>query len=113
MVVAQPLVTSNRERDVVCNDYTRVVLNDGKGSDYIHANYIRGRAINLHTCFITSIYQGPLPTTIVDFWRMIWLEKVSHIIMLCSILECGKKKCEQYWPEENGKSMTINGEILH
>ncbi|KIH67862.1 hypothetical protein ANCDUO_01803 [Ancylostoma duodenale] len=27
---------------VTCNDYTRVVLNDGKGGDYIHANYIKG-----------------------------------------------------------------------
>uniref|UniRef100_A0A0N4WEA3 Protein-tyrosine phosphatase n=1 Tax=Haemonchus placei TaxID=6290 RepID=A0A0N4WEA3_HAEPC len=94
--------------DVICNDCTRVILNDGKGSDYIHANYIKGDPL-LCTYICT---QGPLPSTIFDFWRMIWLEKVSHVIMLCSTMECGKKKCEQYWPEDNGASLTFNGNNL-
>ncbi|KAK5980924.1 Receptor-type tyrosine-protein phosphatase epsilon, partial [Trichostrongylus colubriformis] len=96
--------SKNRYKDVVCNGYTRVILNDGKGSDYIHANYIRGEP--LICSYICT--QGPLPSTIVDFWRMVWLEKTSHIVMLCSVLECGKKKCEQYWPEDNGTSLTFD-----
>ncbi|EPB69522.1 hypothetical protein ANCCEY_11387 [Ancylostoma ceylanicum] len=52
---------------------------------------------------------GPLPETIIDFWRMVWLEKVSHIIMLCGVKEEGKVKCEQYWPDENGEKMTLEG----
>ncbi|EYC03383.1 hypothetical protein Y032_0094g2728 [Ancylostoma ceylanicum] len=98
----------NRYRDVTCNDFTRVVLNDGKGSDYIHANYIRGAP--LVCTFICT--QGPLPETIIDFWRMVWLEKVSHIIMLCGVKEEGKVKCEQYWPDENGEKMTLEDFLI-
>ncbi|RCN46094.1 Protein-tyrosine phosphatase [Ancylostoma caninum] len=98
----------NRYRDVTCNDYTRVVLNDGKGSDYIHANYIKGAPLVCN--FICT--QGPLPETIIDFWRMVWMEKVSHIIMLCGVKEGGKVKCEQYWPDENGEKMTLEDFLI-
>lgn len=27
--------------------------------------------------------------------------------MLCCVIESGKKKCEQYWPAEQGQSMTV------
>nr|CAD7256310.1 unnamed protein product [Timema shepardi] len=43
--------------------------------------------------------QGPRPNTVVDFWRMVWQEQVSVIAMLANVIENGKKKCEQYWPE--------------
>ncbi|KAK6025243.1 Protein-tyrosine phosphatase, partial [Ostertagia ostertagi] len=85
--------TKNRYKDVICNDLTRVIIKDGKGSDYIHANYVRGQC--LVNTFICT--QGPIMTTIADFWRMILFEHVSHIIMLCDTIEQGKMKCEQYW----------------
>uniref|UniRef100_A0A0N4UFZ5 Tyrosine-protein phosphatase domain-containing protein n=1 Tax=Dracunculus medinensis TaxID=318479 RepID=A0A0N4UFZ5_DRAME len=44
--------------------------------------------------------QGPMPSTTEDFWRMVWQEKCVAIIMLCRVIENGKKKCEQYWPLE-------------
>lgn len=34
--------------------------------------------------------QGPLQTTLNDFWRMIWQENVKHIVMLANVLENGK-----------------------
>jgi protein tyrosine phosphatase len=43
--------------------------------------------------------QGPLPPTIVDFWRLVWQEGVPSIVMVTSIKEDGKIKCQQYWPE--------------
>lgn len=40
-----------------------------------------------------------------DFWRMVWQESCRSIIMLCNVIECGKKKCEQYWPAEEGETV--------
>lgn len=50
-------------------------------------------------------FKAPKENTIEDFWRMIWQESCRSIIMLCNIMECGKKKCEQYWPAEEGESV--------
>ena len=42
---------------------------------------------------------GPLPETVVDFWHMIWQEKVSIIAMMTNTMERCTKKCEVYWPD--------------
>ncbi|KAK6053843.1 Protein-tyrosine phosphatase [Cooperia oncophora] len=47
--------------------------------------------------------------TIEDFWRMIWQEKCKSIIMLCNLMECGKKKCEQYWPDSANPNKELAG----
>ena len=48
-------------------------------------------------------YTGPLPKTVVDFWRMVWQERPSAIVMLTNCKEGGKVKCEQYWPESGNE----------
>uniref|UniRef100_A0A0K0DAI8 Protein-tyrosine phosphatase n=1 Tax=Angiostrongylus cantonensis TaxID=6313 RepID=A0A0K0DAI8_ANGCA len=81
--------------EVFCIDATRVVLTWPPGfCDYINANWISG--VDKAKKFICT--QGPVEKTVDDFWRMIWQEKCRSIIMLCNITECGKSKCEQYWP---------------
>ena len=40
---------------------------------------------------------------LVDFWRLIWLEKPPSIVMVTNLKEGNKKKCEQYWPD-NGST---------
>ncbi|CAD6195819.1 unnamed protein product [Caenorhabditis auriculariae] len=94
----------NRYKDVVCNDYTRVVLTDGHESgDYIHANYVHG----LHSTFILA--QGPKENTMLDFWRMVIQEKVAIICMLCETIENNHPKCFQYWPLKLEESANFGG----
>uniref|UniRef100_A0AAF5RU34 Protein-tyrosine phosphatase containing protein n=1 Tax=Wuchereria bancrofti TaxID=6293 RepID=A0AAF5RU34_WUCBA len=92
----------NRYKDVICIDKTRVILQEGE-SDYIHANHVKGDPfLNSFICT-----QGPMKITVNDFWIMIMQEKVSNIVMLCNILEAGKNKCFQYWPQDVGSSLTF------
>jgi protein tyrosine phosphatase len=42
--------------------------------------------------------QAPLFSTINDFWRMMWEQNCSVIVMLTRLLEGGKMKANIYWP---------------
>ncbi|TKR73945.1 hypothetical protein L596_021185 [Steinernema carpocapsae] len=94
----------NRYKDVMCVDATRVVLtlNVPPDTDYIHANWVKLEGLTRP--FIAT--QGPLDTTIADFWRMIHQEGIGSILMLCKVEEAGKPKCAQYWPLEQGAYQT-------
>ena len=41
--------------------------------------------------------QGPVQTSIIDFWEMILQLKVTMIVMLCELSEGGREKCACYW----------------
>ena len=47
---------------------------------------------------------GPLPKTVVDFWRLVWQEKPLTIVMVTNLVEGTKIKCQQYWPDSATKS---------
>ncbi|XP_060950407.1 receptor-type tyrosine-protein phosphatase H-like [Limanda limanda] len=99
----------NRFNNVLSYNWSRVKLTTSKSkgtSDYINANYIPG--FNKKTEYIAT--QGPLPSTVGDFWRMIWEQKVKGIVMVTNCVELGKNKCEQYWPAD--KKPRPHGELL-
>jgi len=71
--------------------------------------------------------QGPLPHTVNDFWRMVWEQRCTTIVMLTHCTENGRvtihsatilpvlilqDKCEQYWPDERVNRTLVYGELL-
>ena len=89
----------NRYKNILPYDRSRVVLRGDTGiQGYINASHIPG--ILIPHQFISS--QGPKDNTVTDFWVMLWENSVRHLIMLTRLIERGKKKCEQYWPERVG-----------
>ncbi|XP_009330243.1 PREDICTED: tyrosine-protein phosphatase non-receptor type 22 [Pygoscelis adeliae] len=91
----------NRYKDILPFDHSRVELSlitSDADSHYINANFIKG--VYGPRAYIAT--QGPLPTTVIDFWRMIWEYEVLIVVMACMEFEMGKKKCERYWAEVGG-----------
>ena len=50
-------------------------------------------------CNVVQCPSGPLPKTVVDFWRLVWQERSPTIVMITNLVEGTKIKCQQYWPE--------------
>ncbi|XP_059225629.1 tyrosine-protein phosphatase 69D isoform X2 [Stomoxys calcitrans] len=89
----------NRYPDIKAYDQTRVKLsqiNGIQGSDYINANFVIG--YKERKKFICA--QGPMESTVSDFWRMIWEQHLEIIVMLTNLEEYNKTKCAKYWPEK-------------
>ncbi|KAG8589546.1 hypothetical protein GDO81_006431 [Engystomops pustulosus] len=88
----------NRYKDIFPFDHSRVELSlitSDEDTDYINASFIKG--VYGPRAYIAT--QGPLPSTLVEFWRMIWEYNIGIIVMACMEFEMGKKKCERYWAE--------------
>ncbi|XP_051664655.1 tyrosine-protein phosphatase non-receptor type 22 [Manacus candei] len=97
-------VKKNRYKDILPFDHSRVELSlitSDTDSHYINANFIKG--VYGPRAYIAT--QGPLPTTVIDFWRMIWEYEVLVVVMACMEFEMGKKKCERYWAEVEGSPL--------
>ncbi|XP_061118518.1 tyrosine-protein phosphatase non-receptor type 13 isoform X3 [Conger conger] len=84
----------NRYKNIVPFDTTRVTL--GKDGGYINANFINMLVKDEGFMYIAC--QGPLPTTLADFWQMVWEQKSNVIAMMTQEVEGGKVKCQRYWP---------------
>jgi protein tyrosine phosphatase len=100
--------TKNRYGNIAAYDHSRVRLSQIQDdTDYINANYIHvnktlvaSKSSNLQSesnylqsplgekSYIAT--QGPKPSTVNDFWSMIWQEGVTVIVMVANILEDGK-----------------------
>ncbi|VDO05974.1 unnamed protein product [Rodentolepis nana] len=119
-------MAKNRYTNVFAYDHTRVILKNGRKSDYINANYVDHRHHGRHVvessplspklssqgkmqtpililqgfcrprAFIAA--QGPKDITFDDFWQMVWDENSNIIVMISNFVERGRRKCDQYWP---------------
>ncbi|CAL1569588.1 unnamed protein product [Knipowitschia caucasica] len=99
-------VKKNRYKDILPFDHTRVKLSlktTNQDSDYINANFIKG--MDGPEVYIAT--QGPLPNTVIDFWRMNWEYSVAVIVMACREFEMGRKKCEKYFPQFGEDPLTF------
>jgi len=57
------------------------------------------------------VAQGPMEKTVVNFWKMIWQESASVVIMLSPLIENGRVATVRYWPDEG--SLKIDGFEIH
>ena len=48
--------------------------------------------------------QGPSKTTFGDMWRLVWQERAHRVIMVTNLIEDGRHKCEQYWPDAGSRA---------
>ncbi|XP_059182560.1 receptor-type tyrosine-protein phosphatase N2 [Centropristis striata] len=90
----------NRSDSVVVYDHSRITLkaaNNHSNSDYINASPIMDHDPRNPT-YIAS--QGPLLSTMVDFWQMVWESGCVVVVMLTPLSENGVKQCHPYWPDE-------------
>uniref|UniRef100_A0A9J2Q3W3 Protein-tyrosine phosphatase n=1 Tax=Ascaris lumbricoides TaxID=6252 RepID=A0A9J2Q3W3_ASCLU len=96
----------SRYKDVPCQDQYRIVLKwPGVPDDFIHANYLATPISEKR--FICT--QGPMPKSVDDFWHMVVQEESDSIVMLTNTIEKGFNKCEQYWPNDQGQTLSFGG----
>ncbi|XP_077188853.1 receptor-type tyrosine-protein phosphatase C [Paroedura picta] len=100
----------NRYVDILPYDHNRVELStviSVPGSDYINASHIDG--FKELRKYIAA--QGPKEETTDDFWRMIWEQKATIIVMVTRCEEGNRNKCAKYWPSMEDETASY-GDIV-
>lgn len=107
--ILEGISKENRSRNRYLNvhpwDKTRIKLPifPGAKSDYINASDVR-----LDSSYSYIAAQGPLKNTIPHFWAMAFhqadLNSTDTIViaMMTPLVEGGREKCAQYWPDLEG-----------
>ena len=67
----------NVDTAILPYDTSRVVLQGGKENDYVNASLIPGHVTDLN--FIST--QFPTDTTELRFWRMVWEQRISCVVI--------------------------------
>ena len=102
---------AHEERLIPNNDLNRYsnirpykdnVVQINSNNKYINASWVH---LPTNKSFIAT--QGPLDTTIDDFWQMVDQYNINLIIMLCKLEENNKVKCSKYWDNTNIHNFTL------
>ena len=108
---------AHRQRLVDKNKFCRYsdirTYKDNKVQITSKHNYINASWINLPSNHSFIATQGPMDSTIEDFWEMCYAYNVSIIIMICRLKEKDKIKCANYWEAtlEKYQIVKVNNEI--
>ncbi|XP_013990331.1 receptor-type tyrosine-protein phosphatase V isoform X2 [Salmo salar] len=119
----------NRYPYILPYDHSRVrlsLLDSQLHSDYINASYVPVSTLSVRLSLCLSVYsfiksavclsapqggctvrdfictQGPLRSTIADFWRMVWEQNIRIIVMVTALKQKDMVLCYEYWPMEQG-----------
>lgn len=68
------------------------VLDDVPGSDFINASYLTNPQKKVRVIAA----QGPLSSTVLDFWRMLWCQNTTVVVMVARVVEMGKVQHHHY-----------------
>uniref|UniRef100_A0A3B3Q8F6 protein-tyrosine-phosphatase n=1 Tax=Paramormyrops kingsleyae TaxID=1676925 RepID=A0A3B3Q8F6_9TELE len=98
---------------ILPDDHNRVQMSSSAdGSDYINASFIDVRQV-----IFIDLVAWPKNETVTDFWRMVWEQQSSIIVMVTRCEEGNRNKCAQYWPSQERDTeifeefiVKINGE---
>ncbi|KAG0174160.1 hypothetical protein DFQ28_004672 [Apophysomyces sp. BC1034] len=109
VAMSESAEAKNRYIDIIPFDRNRVKLVRPElgrrgDRDYINASWIHA-PFGLQRRYIAS--QGPLPSTVMDFWRMIVEQDVRVIVCLTPEVENGYEKCAAYWPSDGETKQAI------
>lgn len=62
--------------------------------------FINASWIHMPIVYSFIATQGPLISTVEDFWEMIFYYNVKVIVMLCNVIEDNREKCANYWEKK-------------
>lgn len=79
-----------------------VTLSQGS---YINANWVRDTGAVKYAPQPFIMAQAPTSETMGDFYSLLYQHRVSVIVCLTPLIECGRVKANRYWPSQKGESM--------
>ena len=103
--------SKNRYVSIVAPDDTLLHLLDDTA-------YINGNAVDAHGILDGcaprryAVTQGPLSSTVGDFWSMAFAQNARIVVMLCRVKENGRTKCTPYWEPERAHNSGFVLQIL-
>lgn len=83
------------------------------GGSYINANWVRDAPGTIKFApqpFIMA--QAPTMETMGDFYSLLYQHRVSVIVCLTPLVECGRVKANRYWPSNKGESVSVASYIM-
>nr|XP_039255677.1 receptor-type tyrosine-protein phosphatase epsilon-like [Styela clava] len=98
--------SGNRNKNILPYERNRVKinpLNDEIDVPYVNASYIE----SYDDSYAIIAAQGPVSASVENFWRSVFDNDVSIIIMLTDCKENNKEQCVQYWPDGVEKTLQL------
>ncbi|KAI8467718.1 MAG: protein tyrosine phosphatase 3 [Monoraphidium minutum] len=86
-------------------------VSDADSSSYFNGSFIRDPSVDgTYACGYVAT-QGPLPSTVPDFWQAMRVAQCSAVVMLTNYVDFGRAKCAPYFPEKEGEELALPGPV--